>query len=43
VERLSKMLADGLGAVFWIVAGLSVVGCVIALWFPRVVVEAETH
>lgn len=35
-ERLGHALAGGLDTVFWIIAGMSVAGFLVTLWFPHV-------
>ncbi|AUX20861.1 MFS transporter [Sorangium cellulosum] len=40
VEHLGAALMSGLTTVFWIIAAMAVVGFVVALWFPRLPVQA---
>ncbi|MGK4006845.1 MDR family MFS transporter [Sorangium sp. So ce1036] len=40
MEHLGAALMSGLTTVFWIIAAMAVVGFVVALWFPRLPVQA---
>jgi hypothetical protein len=42
LARLGDALAHGLGTVFWIIAGMSVVAFVTSLWFPHIPTRSKS-